>query len=194
MLCSRAAATPTRTRTINGFSLTHLSGTGCPSYQDVPILPTVGRVPAAPSTTQAEFSHGDETATPGRYHVTLQGPSPIGVTLAVTERTGIASFAFPAGTEANVLFKVADSVNPVSAASVKVVGRDEIEGQVTSGQFCQTGTNYTLHFVAQFDHPFAASGTFGNAGQRARCGTMRRHHRAGPTSLSTPPRPRAPSS
>ncbi len=149
---------------INGFSLTHLSGTGCPSYQDVPILPTVGQVSGAPTTTQAEFAHGDETATPGRYHVTLQGTSPIGVNLAVTERTGIASFAFPAGTEGNVLFKVADSVNPVSTASVKVVGRNAVEGQVTSGQFCQTGTNYTLHFVAQFDHSFAASGTFGHAG------------------------------
>ncbi len=33
---------------INGFSLTHLSGTGCPSYQDVPILPTVGAIGTAP--------------------------------------------------------------------------------------------------------------------------------------------------
>ena len=49
-----------------------------------------------------------------------------------------------------------------------MVGHDEIEGQVTSGQFCQTGTNYTLHFVAQFEHPFAASGTFGQCGQPAR--------------------------
>ena len=37
---------------INGFSLTHLSGTGCPSYQDVPILPTVGAIgTAAPEPT-----------------------------------------------------------------------------------------------------------------------------------------------
>ena len=149
---------------INGFSLTHLSGTGCPSYQDVPILPTVGQIPATPITAKADFAHADESATPGRYHVTLQSPLPVATTLAVTARTGIASFAFPAGTAANVLFKVADSVNPVSAASVNVVGRDEVEGQVTSGQFCQTGTDYTLHFVARFEHPFAASGTFGNAG------------------------------
>ena len=33
---------------LNGFSLTHLSGTGCPSYQDVPILPTVGAVRGDP--------------------------------------------------------------------------------------------------------------------------------------------------
>ena len=33
---------------ISGFSLTHLSGTGCASYGDVPILPTVGPVGASP--------------------------------------------------------------------------------------------------------------------------------------------------
>jgi predicted alpha-1,2-mannosidase len=111
-----------------------------------------------------DFSHKRESATPGRYQVTLHSPSPVDVTLAVTERTGIASFDFPSGAAANVLFKVAYGVNPVSAANVKVVGRNEVEGQVTTGQFCQTGTNYTLHFVAQFEHPFAASGTFGNTG------------------------------
>src|SRR6516165_8851918 len=49
---------------INGFSLTHLSGTGCPSYQDVPILPTVGAIPATPAMATASFSHGDEQASP----------------------------------------------------------------------------------------------------------------------------------
>jgi predicted alpha-1,2-mannosidase len=149
---------------INGFSLTHLSGTGCPSYQDVPILPIVGPIPADPAAAQAGFVHADENANPGQYRVVVHSPAPVDATLAVTERTGIARFVFPADTSANVLFKVADSVNPVSAASVTVVGRDEIEGHVTSGQFCQTGTNYTLHFVARFERPFAASGTFGNAG------------------------------
>ena len=41
---------------INGFSLTHLSGTGCPSYQDIPILPTEGAI-TSPATTVAAFSH-----------------------------------------------------------------------------------------------------------------------------------------
>ncbi len=39
---------------INGFSLTHLSGTGCPSYQDVPILPTEGAI-TSPATTVADL-------------------------------------------------------------------------------------------------------------------------------------------
>ena len=148
---------------ISGFSLTHLSGTGCPSYQDVPILPTVGAI-TSPAAAVAGFSHEQEHASPGRYHVELGGQSPISVSLAVTTRSGISSFAFPPGTESNVLFKVADSVNPVTAASVDVVGRDEVEGQVSSGQFCGTGTSYTLHFVALFDRPFSSAGTWSGSG------------------------------
>jgi predicted alpha-1,2-mannosidase len=148
---------------IDGFSLTHLSGTGCPSFQDVPVLPTVGAIGPDPETTTDAFSHRDEEATPGRYDVSLQ-PGPISVALAVTTRTGIARFSFPASTQSNLLFKVAGSVNPVTASSVQILGRDELAGEVTSGQFCGTGTNYTLHFVALFDRPFAAAGTWTSSG------------------------------
>jgi predicted alpha-1,2-mannosidase len=148
---------------ISGFSLTHLSGTGCPSYQDVPILPTVGAIGSTPETAVASFSHGREHASAGRYQVEL-GPAPISVSLAVTTRTGISSFEFPRSTASNVLFKVADSANPVTASNVRVVGHDEVEGQATSGQFCQTGTNYTVHFVALFDRPFSSTGTWDGSG------------------------------
>jgi predicted alpha-1,2-mannosidase len=148
---------------ISGFSLTHLSGTGCPSYQDIPILPTEGAV-TAPATAVAGFSHQKEHAAPGRYQVTLGSEAPISVSLAVTTRSGISSFVFPAGTESNVLFKVAGSSNPVTASSVNVVGHDEVEGQASSGQFCGTGTKYTLHFVALFNRPFSSAGTWNAAG------------------------------
>ena len=151
---------------IDGFSLTHLSGTGCPSYQDVPILPTVGPIGSSPSTALASFTHRNEQASPGRYQVQL-GPDPIDVALAVTTRSGIARFAFPPSTQSNVLFKVADGSNPVSASDVRVIGRDEVEGAVTSGQFCGTGTDYTLHFVADFNRPFTAAGTWSSAGTAA---------------------------
>ncbi len=152
---------------INGFSLTHLSGTGCPSYQDIPILPTEGAV-TTPATTVARFSHAAEHASPGHYQVVLggvgAGQAPIPVSLAVTTRSGISSFTFPAGTQSNVLFKVADSSNPVTASTVRVIGHDEVEGQVSSGQFCGTGSAYTLHFVALFDRPFSSAGTWSGAG------------------------------
>ncbi len=148
---------------INGFSLSHLSGTGCPSYQDVPILPTVGPVATSPTATLDTFSHAEEHASPGRYAVEL-GPAPIGVTLADTTRTGIGALDFPSSTESHVLFKVADSANPTSAARVRIVGEDTVEGQVTSGGFCGTGSNYTVHFEARFDRPFAAAGTWDATG------------------------------
>src|SRR5207244_3518253 len=34
---------------IKGFSLTHLSGAGCSTYQDVPIMPFVGEVTTSPA-------------------------------------------------------------------------------------------------------------------------------------------------
>ncbi len=144
---------------ISGFSLTHLSGDGCPAYGDIPVLPTVGTVGGQPATTVDSFSHSQEAASPGRYSVVL-GPSGINLAMSVTTRTGIAEMKFPASTQANILFKVSGSANPVSGAAFNVVGDDEVTGQVTSGQFCQTGTAYTLYFVAYFQQSFANHGTW----------------------------------
>ncbi len=144
---------------ISGFSLTHLSGSGCAAYGDVPILPTVGPVGDHPEQDVGSFSHATESAAPGRYGVTLE-PSDVRTQLAVTARTGISQFSFPRTHQADLLFKVAGSANPVSATQVQMMGDDGISGQVTSGQFCGTGTNYTVYFTATFDRPFSATGTW----------------------------------
>jgi predicted alpha-1,2-mannosidase len=144
---------------ISGFSLTNLSGVGCPAYGDVPILPTVGPIGSNPAATTASFTHASEHAVPGRYQVTLGSPQ-VTTQLAVTARTGLSSMTFPPTTAANLLFKVAGSANPVSATGVQLVGRNGITGQVTSGQFCGTGTNYTLYFSAQFSRPFTSAGSW----------------------------------
>ena len=144
---------------ISGFSVTHLSGTGCAAYGDIPVLPTVGPIGDNPFSSTETFSHSHETASPGRYSVLL-GPSGVTVALSVTERTGLSQITFPRTGSANVLFKVAGSANPVNTTTVHVVGNDEVTGQVTSGQFCQTGTLYTLYFAAAFNRPFETSGTW----------------------------------
>src|SRR3982074_671639 len=63
-------------RTIRGFSLTHLSGVGCPAFQDVPFMPTLGVPLTSPasdwSTYAAHFAHADEQAPPGYYAVRLR--------------------------------------------------------------------------------------------------------------------------
>ena len=83
---------------IRGFSLTHLSGPGCPIMGDVLIQPVVGEVAASPATSAtaylAKFSHSNEEASPGFYSVGFDNGAK--VQLAVTTRAGIGKFTFPA--------------------------------------------------------------------------------------------------
>ncbi len=144
---------------ISGFSLTHMSGNGCASYGDVPVLPTVGPIGNDPENAAAAFSHSQEQASPGRYRVAL-GASKVTTELTVTTRTGLSRFLFPKTDQANVLLKVAGSANGVSHSSFRLIGHDEITGQVTSGQFCDTGTPYTLYFAAVFNRPFSSEGAW----------------------------------
>ncbi len=51
--------------TIQGFSLTHFSGRGCRSYQDIPFMPVIGPVTTSPAQSMvyaSHFSHTNESA------------------------------------------------------------------------------------------------------------------------------------
>ncbi|WP_049871675.1 GH92 family glycosyl hydrolase [Catenulispora acidiphila] len=146
---------------ISGFSLTHMSGPGCGAFGDVPILPTVGALPANPSSVSAPFSHDAESASSDYYSVTTgTGASAVKTELTETARSGIGRFTFPAGAQSNLLFKLTGSQNGDSATSAQVVGPNEIKGSVTSGHFCGASNTYTLNFDMVFDQPFTANGTW----------------------------------
>jgi len=147
---------------VTGFSLTHFSGPGCAVAGDFPILPLAGAVPPDPGDAEAAFSHANEAAHPGSYAVTARG---IRTRLAVTSRTGVASFTYPATTSAQLLVKVADSANGGSAATFQAIGDHEIVGAVTSGGFCGQPDTYTVYFAARFNRPFTTSGTWGGTTQ-----------------------------
>jgi predicted alpha-1,2-mannosidase len=144
---------------ITGFSLTHLSGPGCGADGDIPILPTVGTVNT--SATDA-FSHSNEKASAGAYQVALNN----GVTTALTAtaHTGMAQFTFPATTQANLIFKLDGSQQGDSATSFTVVSNTEVEGSVTSANFCGPSPAWTVNFDMRFNVPFATNGTFDAAG------------------------------
>ena len=104
---------------LSGFSLTHISGPGCPGYGDIPILPTVGPRRGQPGSRPWRSSaHPTQHATPGSYQGTFGDPA-VGLDLAVTTRTGLARITFPATHDANVVFKVGDSATGASAAQVQ---------------------------------------------------------------------------
>ncbi len=160
---------------IKGFSLTHLSGTGCTGASgDIPIMPFTGAIEMSPAADVAFnmfsslFSHADEEASPGWYRVKLN--SGVNVELSATLRTGHARFTFPAGKPANVLIRTSDSEIGSTDARVRVdAARGEVTGSVTSGNFCgylspdRRESYYTLYFVAVFDQPFKPGGTWEDA-------------------------------
>lgn len=151
--------------TIRGFSLTHLSGAGCPTYADIPFLPTVRPINASPATNISDyasaFSHGNEQAAPGYYSIKLN--TGVQVKLSVMTRTGFGVFTYPSSPEANVLINTGGSAKGNTASSVQIVGDKEVVGSATSGGFCGSNTTYTVYFAARFDQPFESFGTWSAA-------------------------------
>ncbi len=157
---------------VRGFSLTHVSGAGCGTHQDFPILPTTVPVTTSPAVAGSydvapafvpSFTHDRERAEPGFYRVDLDPGTPreIGVELAATTRAGIGRFEFPRAETASVLVNAGGSSMANGLAMFTVApGRREITGTVESGQFCYHLNRYTIHFAAEFDRPFAAWGTW----------------------------------
>ncbi|GAA0220282.1 GH92 family glycosyl hydrolase [Saccharothrix mutabilis subsp. mutabilis] len=148
---------------IKGFSLTHLSGAGCSTYQDIPIMPFVGEVTTSPATDPARyvstFSHANESASPGYYGVTLDNGAK--VELTVTQRTGVGRLAYPGGATSTLLVNTSGSISGTDDAEV-TIGADTISGWATSGRFCGADHRYRVYFHAQFDQPFATHGTWKN--------------------------------
>jgi predicted alpha-1,2-mannosidase len=157
---------------LRGFSLTHLSGPGCPVYQDIPFLPTTVPITRSPVPPVAidwnpelvpSFSHGEEGARPGYYRVRLDPGTPqaIGSELTATTRTGLGRFEFPATRTATMLINSGGSGFANSAAEVRIEpGRREVTGSAEGGQFCVNRNSYRVHFAARFDRAFDAFGTW----------------------------------
>jgi len=157
---------------VRGFSLTHLSGTGCRGASgDVPLMPYVGPVESSPSADATDqiyasrFAHVNEMAAPGWYEVRLD--SGVKVELSATPRTGSGRFSFPPGKPSALLLRVSNSEVGSGDARIEIdASARVVRGSVTSGNFCgylhevDRRSYYTLHFVAYFDRPFAQVGTW----------------------------------
>ena len=94
---------------INGFSHTHLSGTGCGDYGDVLLMPTVGRQDYYSMGEKSQqmayasaFSHDNETAQPGYYSVFLDRYK-VRAELTATKRAAIHRYTFPKAEDAGFI-------------------------------------------------------------------------------------------
>jgi len=157
---------------IRGFSLTHMSGTGCAGGSgDIPFFPYTGEVTSSPASDTkdavyaADFAHADESAEPGHYKVGLS--SGVTADLTATARTGSGRFSFPADKPASLLIRTANSEVGSTDSSLTIdPATRTVSGSVTSGNFCGyldpegRRAYYTLYFTARFDRDFKATGTW----------------------------------
>jgi predicted alpha-1,2-mannosidase len=154
---------------ITGFSLTHISGAGCPLYGDFAVLPFAGELAKSPASDfepyAAAFDHSHEQAHPGYYEITLANG--VGVELTVAARAGIARFTFPAGTDARVLVNAGSSANSLPGPDtpaeklagfgnhIEIKTDGSFSGWSSAGRFCGSDSHYKIYVAGLFDKPAA---------------------------------------
>ncbi|HEX3625481.1 MAG TPA: GH92 family glycosyl hydrolase [Verrucomicrobiae bacterium] len=121
--------------TIDGFSHTHLSGTGCTDLGDVLVLPMTGELntpgdyqPLDSARFKSNFSHDEELAQPGYYRVKLDTYN-ILAELTATTHCGMHRYTFPASRQSHILIDLVHGIGntPVSE-EMTVVNKHLVTG------------------------------------------------------------------
>ena len=148
-----------------GFSLNHLTGTGCSDMGNILLIPTVGDVKLKVGKIPAEglptrFSHDQETARPGYYSVFLPDYK-VKVELTATPRVGLQRYTFPKSDSAHVVLDLWHGLgNRTTDAGLSIENDHTVSGyrkSVTTACTHLGANTKEYYFVAEFSKPFAAS-------------------------------------
>lgn len=145
--------------TMNGFSHTHVSGTGCADYGDILIMPTVGeqhymnqdfhsqQLPYASS-----FSHQNETALPGYYSVLLDRYQ-VKAELSATQRAAIHRYTFPSSKNSGFIVDLDYSIQRQKNLDMdlQVLSDTELCGSKMTKYWA---FDQKVYFYAKFSKPF----------------------------------------
>lgn len=150
---------------VRGFSHTHAHGMGVPDYGAVRVLPRDGWDDSytEEAARMAPFSHDQESASPGRYAVTLLDHD-IDVDLTATQRGGHSRFRFPEGASPVIVLDLSqvmpgDDVGDDTWAEWEA-GDPEIRGlHRVLGSYSGRFGGLMTHFVGRLDPaPIAGGG------------------------------------
>ena len=144
--------------TIVGFSHTHLSGTGHSDLGDILLMPTTGPLQLHPGTAdrpetgyRSRFSHDTESASPGRYAVTLSDYG-IRAELSATTRTAVHRYIYPESADArHLILDLSHGIYNYEGktlwASVRMVGDSLLTGyRITQGWAREHYTYFAIRF------------------------------------------------
>ncbi|MBP6065705.1 GH92 family glycosyl hydrolase [Bacteroides sp.] len=145
--------------TINGFSHTHLSGTGCGDYGDVLLMPTVGKQETHSMGSKSQqmayasaFSHQNEVAVPGYYSVQLDRYG-VKAELTATKRGALHRYTFPESKEAGFILDFDYSLQRQTNKEmvIEVISDTEIRGRKKTMYWA---FDQYINFYAKFSKPF----------------------------------------
>lgn len=147
---------------LNGFTQTHLSGTGCADYGDFLIMPVVGAPRIDPQNNAIStrpwasvFSHDTEFATPGYYAVQLESYD-IKAEVSVTDRAAIYRFTYPEHQTPGMIVDLDYSIQNQRNIDMKI----EFEGDTAIRAYklsSHWAPEQQLAMYAVFSKPFTAS-------------------------------------
>lgn len=153
--------------TINGFSHTHLSGTGIGDYTDVLVMPIVGEPEiskAAASSQQTSFASPfrkeTEKAVPGYYTVELDRYK-VKAELSATQRAGFHKYTFPVSEKSGLLIDLdyTNQNHPTDSVILEVVSDTEIRGLKKSSGWAR---QQWVYFYAVSSKPFTSATIYKN--------------------------------
>lgn len=145
---------------VNGFTQSHLSGTGCADYGDFLIMPTVGNQVINPQVDTLQnlpyasaFSHDDEVATPGYYSTFLKRYG-VKAEITATDRAALYRFTFPESHDAGFIVDLDYSIQSQRNLDMQI----ELVGDTALRAYKLTGywaPYQQLSMYAVFSKPFS---------------------------------------
>ncbi len=145
-------------KTIMGFSHTHLSGTGAAEMGDILFMPVTGDVPFIAGEEEnpsagyrSSFSHDSEKASPGYYRVRLDDYGVV-AEMTATARVGFHRYTYPASEKAGILIDLGHGIGDQTTESeIRVIDPQTIVGMRRSSGFIR---DHRYYFCARFSKPF----------------------------------------
>jgi predicted alpha-1,2-mannosidase len=137
-------------KTIAGFSHTHLSGTGIGDWCDISILPMTDTSTIRREKTKFPFSHKNESAKPGYYQVQLDNK--IKCELTANKRTGFHRYSYPTNM-GWLMLDMGFQINwdKTTSGSLKILNDSTIIGYRHSTGWAK---GQKVYFAARFNHRF----------------------------------------
>ena len=142
--------------TIDGFSHTHLSGTGCADLADILFHPTTREIVIHDGECVLQpyfFSHDDERASCGYYAVTLPDEN-IGVELTDAPRTGVHRYTFTGKGPRQVIVDLLHTITEekIDLCELRRTAPGELAGMRRTQGWVP---DQYVFFAARFSEPFA---------------------------------------